>query len=396
MPTDRAVRLLVAAVASLSLSQSVAAQGTAPPSSPRGQLLVFGTPLLAGQAMSALASIASLEVSTAPLGTSTGGFTFTFDPQVRAWTRSASSFGPSFAERSLTTGRGKVSAGFNWLHADYDSFNGQDLHNFEFQPAQNAVGLPGSPIHSAVAMNFTSETIVAYGHVGVTNNLDVGVAVPWIRTTLDAEGQVVSGGGQLLGVFELPEISASGVGDVAIFGKYQFFRQDAGGAAVAVELRLPTGDRNAFRGLDITRTLVSGIWSHGGRVSPHANVGYEFWSDEVAISASGDVFAKNQYKYAVGVELEAHPRATVVLDLVGRGLRNGGKVAYQTFPGVLPGTAVDALVGVGEGVHQVAFAPGVKWNTVGSFLLTGNVLLSLSNSGLRANVIPVVGIDWAF
>ena len=29
-------------------------------------------------------------------------------------------------------------------------------------------------------------------------------------------------------------------------------------------------------------------------------------------------------------------------------------------------------------------------------LLTGNVLASVSNNGLRANVIPVVGLDWAF
>ena len=66
-----------------------------------------------------------------------------------------------------------------------------------------------------------------------------------------------------------------------LFGKYRVVRQQDGGIAAAVELRLPTGDKNELRGLDVTRTF-SGIWSKGGRVSPHANIGYEFWSDNCA------------------------------------------------------------------------------------------------------------------
>jgi hypothetical protein len=95
------------------------------------------------------------------------------------------------------------------------------------------------------------------------------------------------------------------------------------------------------------------------------------------------------------VELEAHPRTTIVVDLVGRGVRHGGKVGYQTFAGA-GGTSIDALVGIPEGLQQVSLAPGIKWNAAGSLLFVGNVLFSLSNSGLRANAIPVVGVDWAF
>ena len=125
--------------------------------------------------------------------------------------------------------------------------------------------------------------------------------------------------------------SASGLGDLAVFGKYRLLRQQDGGLAAAIEVRLPTGDKEALRGLDVTRTLTSLIWSRGGRISPHANVGYEFWSDAVPISATGDVFAQHSVKYAAGVEIEAGPRATVVIDLLGRQVRHGGKVGYQTF-----------------------------------------------------------------
>jgi hypothetical protein len=196
-------------------------------------------------------------------------------------------------------------------------------------------------------------------------------------------------------VSSLPEATSSGIGDVAIFGKYRFFRQENGGAAAAVELRLPTGDRNAFRGLDVTRTFISAIWSLGGSVSPHVNVGYEFWSDDVAMTASGDVFAKDQFKYAVGVEIAAHPRITMLIDLIGRGIRGSGKVGYQTFLGP-GGESIDALVALPEGVHQMSAVPGIKWNAWGSVLITGNLLMSVSNSGLRAKTIPVLGVDWAF
>src|SRR5258708_24700 len=42
------------------------------------------------------------QLPTFPLGSSSGGFTYTFDPAIGASKRSSSTFGPSFAERPLT------------------------------------------------------------------------------------------------------------------------------------------------------------------------------------------------------------------------------------------------------------------------------------------------------
>ena len=66
-------------------------------------------------------------LSTYPLGSPSGGFTYTFDPALGTLTRSSNSFGPSFAERALTTGRGKTSLGFGYQHAAYDTFEGLNL-----------------------------------------------------------------------------------------------------------------------------------------------------------------------------------------------------------------------------------------------------------------------------
>jgi hypothetical protein len=362
----------------------------------RMQLRDFASPVGSEQTASAVSTLVALEVSTAPLGTSTGGFTFTYDPLLRIWSRSAQSFGPSFAERSLTTGRAKISTGFNFLHANYNSFAGQDLTNGDFIFVKNIqdVAFPADD-HTRVRLDVVSDTSVFFSHAGLTDRLDIGVAVPWVRVQLEAHAGLFDRSNAMIFKFDsIAQTADAGIGDIAVFGKYQLWRSEESGVALAVETRLPTGDEEELRGLGVTRTLTSVIWSHGGVISPHANVGYEFWSDEVPISESGDVFAKDQIKYAAGIEFEAHPRMTIIVDLVGRQLRHGGKVDYESFD--RPAGSIDALVGVSGGIQQVSLVPGLKWNAWRSVLLTGNVLVALSDEGLKASVIPVVGLDWAF
>src|SRR5207248_6205380 len=61
------------------------------------------------------------QFSTFPLGSSTGGLTYVFDESVGTFRRGSSSFGPLFAERALTIGRRKLSAGFNYQRTSYDT-----------------------------------------------------------------------------------------------------------------------------------------------------------------------------------------------------------------------------------------------------------------------------------
>ena len=402
-------RWLVCAGMSLGMSISAvrgaSAQATVPPSSLKGLLL--GLAARAGMVtglnrpelvdeVEGLAELTTLEVSTAPLGTSTGGFSFTFDSQSGTFTRVTRSFGPSFAERSLTAGKGKFSVGFNWLHANYNSIGGLDLLNGDLRTGQNAKNIPFD--YSPLKLDLSSDTIVGLAGFGVTKDFDIGIAVPWTSVTLDADLGLftasnvdVTPGGHVLVV---PRSSASGVGDIAIFGKYHIWHQGEGGLAAEIELRLSSGNTNELRGTGVTRTLVSAIWSRGGTVSPHANLGYEFWSSAVPISSNSGVFAKNQINYALGLEIQAHPRATVSLDVIGRRQLHGGQIGYRTL--ALGPASIDVLVPLPEGLNVVSFAPGIKWNIAGNVLVTGNLLASLANQGLRANVIPAIGLDWAF
>jgi hypothetical protein len=356
-----------------------------------------------------IAQAIALEVATAPLGSSSGGFTFTFDPTKRAWNRTSSTFGPLFSERALTLGRRKLSTGFNFISRTYDELDGLDLKGFSAFQFQGG-SLPVSV--SNLELDADADTLAVFAHYGLFDAVDIGVSVPYVWTSVAGTSRILASGGEELLRVRI-DSSQSGLGDIAIFGKYRFWQSGSGPAlgderggalAVAVTTRLPTGDSDELLGLDLSRTLLSFIGSAViGRFSPHFDVGYEFWSSAVStprdFRESGTLSIRDQVSYNGGLEFELSPRLTVVGDLLGRYLRGGGRVGYQTFffgSNRANVAGAEALVSVPGGYHTVVVAPGAKWNFYRTALLTGSVLISATDGGLRDRFTPVVGIDWGF
>ena len=374
------------------------AQSGVSPDSLKGRLLelgVQGADPFASEQVAALATLVALEVTTAPMGTSTGAFTYTWDATLGTFRRSTGSFGPAFAERSLTIGKGRLAVGFNWLRARYDSVAGWDLSDGTLLVTRNfrVVGAPFAD--SALQSDLGSDTAVGFASYGVTDDLEIAVAVPWVNVTMNALVTSFDSEGTGLAMLEMPRTSANGLGDIALIGKYHLWHHQGGGLSAGVELRLPSGDTDQLRGLGITRTLVSAIWSRGGTVSPHANVGYEFWSSDVPLSVERGIAARNQLRYAAGVEWTPHPRITAAFDVVGRRQFGGGALEHVHVD-IPPLESAEPLVPIARGIDVVSLAPGVKWNIGRNVLITASVLGSLKNDGLRAMVVPVVGFDWAF
>ena len=71
------------------------------------------------------------ETTTFPTGTSAGGFTWTFDDTLRVPVRRSRSFGPMFAERPFTTGKGKLNVGAAFQHTTFSSVGGRSLTDLE-------------------------------------------------------------------------------------------------------------------------------------------------------------------------------------------------------------------------------------------------------------------------
>jgi hypothetical protein len=351
----------------------------------------------------ALGLAADLGIATAPFIASSGGFLIKLDPSTGLQVRTATTFGPSFAERALTSGEGKVSVGVNFSSATFERLD--DLAVDGLQVLSAAAASPAAARSGTASLTVSSRTALVSARMGVTDNFDVGVALPIVSVTVKGNSTLRNGNGDIT-TFAQGTGASSGLGDVAGLAKYRFYsfgsgQPDPGGLAVMVMMRVPTGDRDGLRGLGITRTLVSFIASSGqGRVRPHADVGFGYWSKGVSVASDSapntTVTARNEVQYAAGLELEAAPKLTLLIDLLGGQIFGGGKVGFTTVtPG--PGfTSSQALTALPEGIRKVALAPGLKVNLKGKMLLSLNALVSLVDSGLHARVTPVAGIDLTF
>ena len=345
-----------------------------------------------------------LEVGTLPLGASSSGFTIKLDPSTGLQVRTATTFGPSFAERALTSGEGGINLGVSFMNSSFDRLGGQTFKGMQVR----SVSAPSSTDSRSGTANIseTATTVVVAGRMGVSDKLDIGVMLPIVTVKVSGSTSLANGRGDIL-TFTTGSAQASGLGDLAGIVKYRFYsfgsgQPDPGGLAVMATLRFPTGSTESLRGLGVTRTMLTFIASGGqGRFRPHANAGYEYWSSGVSVAsdavAGTNVTARNQVQYAAGFEFEAAPKATLLLDVVGGQIFGAGKLAFQADATPAAGASSSStLVALPEGIRRVNLAPGLKVNLKGKILLSLNALVTLKNDGLHARVSPMAGIDVTF
>src|SRR5689334_23272490 len=69
------------------------------------------------------------QLTSLPLPSPASGFTYSFDPSLGIYTRSAESYGPILAERAETIGAEKFFIGYSFQHFGFNTLDGLDLHN---------------------------------------------------------------------------------------------------------------------------------------------------------------------------------------------------------------------------------------------------------------------------
>ena len=343
----------------------------------------------------AISDLVGLEVSTAPIGSSAGGFTFTFDPATRSFMRAAPSFGPMFGDRAITAGEGRAGVGVNFIHATYDTLDGIPIDDGSLRTVVFHGG-SAAPV-GAARLTITSDTVVMFANLSLNKWFDASLAAPWVTLRLD--GTHVIAGQQAIG-----SATAEGLGDIALRGKVRVYQRGQGGVALGVDLRLPTGDPKALLGAGVTRTLVSGIWSGTiGPVAPHASFGYEFWSDPFRafdpLQQAPIDAGKNGTLLQAGVEWAATNRLTVNGEFMQRTIHNGARLAYKDvrLPGNPFGLTTASVASIDpRGLDRASVAGGVKWNIAGTALFTATVLVPMTDAGLVDHLTPVLGLDWGF
>jgi hypothetical protein len=369
------------------------------------------------------------ELSTFPLGSPGGGLTFVYDEELGTFSRAGTSFGSLFSERALTIGDGKWDLGVSYQSLDYENLGDFDLGSgdLEFQLAhveETGLFFEGDVIDSRTTINLSTDTTVVFFAYGVNDRLDVTVAIPFVQVDLSVAALLTI---NRLSTSTIPGIhgfsqaaspelqvlsrdqaiasdsgSSSGIGDVLLRGKYRFADAPGGGMALALDLRLATGNELELLGTGGTQARLFLVGSREwGAFAPHFNVGYTF----SGVGGQALEVLPNEIGATLGFGIAAGSRVTLSADVLARRLLDAPALEsvdrefeFSDAQGnedtvVLP----DLDATVANDLDLVLGSAGLRWNPAGSFLVSFSALYTLSSDGLEdEDVIPVVALDYSF
>lgn len=399
------------------------------------------------------------QLASFPLASSSGGFTFGRNDRGEV-VPTSTNFGPSFAERGVTIGRNQFNVGFTFQGTSYDSFEGLKLDSGDLSfirehnnccPA--GASNPPAPtdfnpeferdlLRSSLRATIDTKTTAFFTNYGVTDRFDVGVAVPIVNVQIDAtvDGDILrtaTAANPLLHSFDglgrrtasfSNSGSATGLGDILLRAKYNLYRTGVAAFAAALDLRLPTGDKDNLLGTGATQAQIFFIGSgEYGAFSPHVNFGYTFSNGETSAEAASitsadstalglpvtvepdplDLSVPDEVNYTVGFNVGVGPRVTLGFDMRGRTIRDVPRFALQNNayinrgPGALPSASFTAqnefsVESTSGNLNLLLGVVGGKINLGSTFLLNLTVLFPMTDDGLKPKPTPVIGFDYVF
>jgi hypothetical protein len=239
-----------------------------------------------------------------------------------------------------------------------------------------ASGTPGSYTLLASIPNVTLDTSIetdAYAlfvNYGVTDKLDVGIVVPYLATYLkgnvQATGLIDPSTGRAFSVQTSGSAQSSGIGDLVLRAKMNFFDGEYGALASRLDFYVPTGNADNFQGFGHPAAGGSLIYSAAiGPFSPHASVAFLWRFDAQQF---------NEMRFSLGGDLRVTQWLTATTDF----LLNQNTAQYNIGNTIL------------------AASTGIKFNPWRRLVLSTNLLWRLNDQGLRALVIPSVSVEYTF
>ncbi len=341
-------------------------------------------------------------------GSSVTGFTFDLERGIPV--RTTESLGPLLTERATTLGARKLDVTLAYTRLNFTKLQGKDLDKLDLvfrrgdingngiRDTSGPFSFESDIIRARFKVDLDEDIIAFIATYGVTPVWDVGLVVPIIHVRLKARAsaavfdQFGNPGGTRIGDLPIhrfgphsncrPPIDPdscnaqgggeeTGVGDIILRTKYNFVR-NAGGLtpdlAFLFEVKLPTGDEGRLLGTGGTNLggLFIASKTYGRWFTPHVNVGYEINTKDLE---------QNSIRYAVGFDARLLSKLSFDADVIGRFKPAGDET--------------------GEHIHDLSL--GVKWNPLSAWIVRANIQIPLDkNSGLRADVIPTVGVEYLF
>jgi len=172
--------------------------------------------------------------------------------------------------------------------------------------------------------------------------------------------------------------------------KYNVVKRQGGGASLVLDLRMSTGDAEEMLGSGAGAAKVMFVASSTlGRVAPHFNAGYTF----VGAGANNTIAIDDEYNYVAGVDTVVTNDVSASFDIVAPTITNIGRLRLGPAPNQ-SGNPADQLTREAGNLNLRAAGFGLKWRVAGTWLMSGSVLVPLSDAGLVDRATWSLGLDW--
>jgi hypothetical protein len=364
------------------------------------------------------------QLATVPLPSPASGFTYTFDATTGTFVRSTRSFGPILADRGETIGRGKIAFGYTYQFFSFDHLDGISLSTVPAVFTHDNPQLGGGRadvVSTANTIEATVSQLTGALTYGLTDRIDVSLAVPVVRTRLALLANATIhriGTGANLGVhyFRDPDAiggygstrqyfaegSAGGVGDLVARVKTTLMREGSRAFAAGVDVRLPTGDEQNLLGSGALGVRpFAAVSASIGPFAPHANVAYQ-WNGKSLLAGNVRSGTKadlpDQFMYAVGADMLVADRLSVVFDVLGQRVVDSPRLVMRTSTrtGAAGSVTLPDILFATESYWTSSGGVGFKGNLAPRLLVTFNLRFAVAEGGLTDRLSPLLGMEWAF
>ena len=326
-----------------------------------------------------------VELATFPITTAAGGFSYRFDPALGTLQRVSQGFGPFLVDRAATVGGGHASVSLTYRSSVFTTLDGRNLREGAFVTSANKFRDESEAFDvDRLTLDMRTDTVTFLATFGITNRIDVGVAVPFVRLVIDGERSNTYRG--TTRVQAQGRAESIGLADMPIRAKILLFDSVPARMAAAVDVQLPTGDPANLRGSGRTSVKSAVLASAGsGDVEVHANAGVI--TGGLARQTFGGAAVTTSLGSAVTLSAEG-----LVRRVDGPG---GIREVAEPHP-LFAGVNTTRLLPAYDGTLTATLVAGVRWNVSNTWLVNVYTLVPLTDTGLNARSTPAFSIDYSF
>ena len=326
-----------------------------------------------------------VNLASVPIATSSSGFLYRLNPELGTVERATETFGGFFVERALSPGNGRASFGVSASTTSFDRLDDRSLRDGALLTTGSRFPDEAAPFETeSLTLRVTSSTMTAYASVGITDRFEIAGALPFVRLSIEGQRVSVYRGQTFLQASG--SATASGVADTAVRAKYTLVNARSGGAAIAAEVRLPTGDEANLLGAGSAGFRIIGIGAlERGPLMLSGNAGLVRGgvSDELNLGAAA--------AYAV------HPRLSLTAEFLSRHIDELRPLLLTSQPHPTRlGVQTIRLTGGEPGETVASGVAGFKWNPSGTLVLGAHVRWNFTTAGLTAPLTPSLALEYDF